>query len=67
MSNSPLISRLVSASVSIVDRAGDIIREIMAKGDLGIIEKTGKNDLQTQADRSAQNCIVASLLKQFPG
>jgi len=67
MSNSHLISRLVSSSVSIVDRAGDIIREIMAKGDLGIVEKTGKNDLQTQADRSAQNCIVASLLKQFPG
>lgn len=26
----------------------------------------GKNDLQTEADRSAQRCIVASLHKQFP-
>jgi 3'(2'), 5'-bisphosphate nucleotidase len=26
----------------------------------------GKNDLQTQADRSAQQCIVSSLSKQFP-
>ena len=26
----------------------------------------GKNDLQTEADRSAQRCIVASLTQQFP-
>lgn len=27
----------------------------------------GKNDPQTEADRSVQRCIVASLSKQFPG
>lgn len=27
----------------------------------------GKNDFQTEADRSAQRCIVASLTHQFPG
>ena len=26
----------------------------------------GKNDLQTEADRSAQSCIVASLTAKFP-
>lgn len=26
-----------------------------------------KNDLQTEADRSAQKCIVGSLSKLFPG
>lgn len=26
----------------------------------------GKNDLQTEADRSAQRCIIASLSLQFP-
>lgn len=26
----------------------------------------GINDLQTEADRSAQNCIVTSLSRQFP-
>jgi len=67
MSSPPLISQVLASSVAIADRAGDIIREIMKKGDLGIVEKTGKNDLQTEADRSAQNCIVASLRKQFPG
>lgn len=39
----------------------------MTKGELGIVEKgSGKNDLQTEADRSAQKCIVASLTKLFP-
>lgn len=65
MSN-PLISRIVAASVTVANRAGNIIREIMKKGELGIVSK-GINDLQTEADRSAQECIVASLSKQFPG
>ena len=37
--------------MKIADRAGQIIRDIMSKGQLGIVEKTGKNDLQTEADR----------------
>jgi len=36
----------------------------MKGGDLGIVEK-GINDLQTEADRSVQRCILASLRKQF--
>ncbi|GAB6020513.1 hypothetical protein CHUAL_003198 [Chamberlinius hualienensis] len=64
--SSPLIVRLVAASVSVANKAGEIVRDIMKKGDLGIVQK-GWNDLQTQADRSAQQCIVASLIKQFPG
>lgn len=31
----------------------------------GIVEK-GKDDLQTEADRSAQRCIIASLSRQYP-
>merc|ERR1712002_968420 len=52
---------------AIADRAGQIVRDVWARGELGIEEKTGKDDLQTEADRSAQNCIVASLARQFPG
>ena len=36
------------------------------KGELGIVEKTGADDLQTAADRSAQACILGSLITQFP-
>ncbi|XP_071453738.1 3'(2'),5'-bisphosphate nucleotidase 1 isoform X2 [Hetaerina americana] len=65
-STSPLILRVVATSVVVANRAGEIIRDIMSKGDLGIVEK-GKNDLQTEADRSAQCSIIASLSSQFPG
>merc|ERR1719383_646624 len=58
--------RVLSSSVRIADRAGQIVRDIMSGGQLGIVEKTGKNDLQTEADRSEQNCIVASLQAQYP-
>lgn len=61
----PLVMRIVASSIQIANRAGRIIRDVMAKGDLGIVEK-GKDDLQTEADRSAQRCIVASLEKLFP-
>ena len=37
----------------------------MSHGGLNIVEK-GKNDLQTEADRCAQRCIIASLSRQFP-
>lgn len=57
--------RLISASVAVANHAGNIIREIMKKGNLGIVDK-GINDLQTEADRSAQRCIINSLLNQFP-
>ncbi|CAL1279058.1 unnamed protein product [Larinioides sclopetarius] len=57
--------RLMSASVAVANHAGKIIRDIMKKGNLGIVEK-GINDLQTEADRSAQRCIVNSLLRHFP-
>lgn len=61
----PLVMRVVGSSIKIAHRAGKIIRDVMFRGDLGIVEK-GKDDLQTEADRSAQRCIVASLSKLFP-
>ena len=38
-------------SYMLIARAGEIVRAIWSGGDLGIVEKTGKDDLQTQADR----------------
>ncbi|XP_078672093.1 3'(2'),5'-bisphosphate nucleotidase 1-like [Branchiostoma floridae x Branchiostoma belcheri] len=62
----PLVLRLVAASVSVAEKAGAIVRNVFNSGELGVVEKDGKNDLQTQADRSAQECIVQSLSRQFP-
>ncbi|XP_063831311.1 3'(2'),5'-bisphosphate nucleotidase 1 isoform X2 [Ostrinia nubilalis] len=61
----PLIVRLLASSVSVANRAGKIVRDVMSKGELGIVEK-GKDDYQTEADRSAQKCIIAALSAQFP-
>jgi len=62
----PALIRVLASSVAIADKAGDIVRNIFSAGQLGIVEKTGADDLQTQADRSAQDCILASLFTQYP-
>lgn len=38
-STSPLLMRILAASVSVSNRAATIIRDIMKKGELGIVEK----------------------------
>lgn len=60
-----LLMKVISSSITSANRAGLIIRDVMKKGELGIVDK-GINDLQTEADRSAQRCIVASLSKLYP-
>ncbi|XP_076637678.1 3'(2'),5'-bisphosphate nucleotidase 1 [Colletes latitarsis] len=60
-----LLTRIIASSISASVRAGKIIRDVMSHGGLNIVEK-GKNDLQTEADRCAQRCIIASLSSQFP-
>ncbi|KAM3929874.1 3'(2'),5'-bisphosphate nucleotidase 1 [Leptodactylus fuscus] len=67
MSSSPiLLARLVATAYSVADKAASVVRNVMSGGDLGIVEKTGANDLQTAADRLAQQSICASLARKFP-
>ncbi|XP_029351962.1 3'(2'),5'-bisphosphate nucleotidase 1 [Echeneis naucrates] len=67
MSGSPaLVLRLVASAYSVAEKAGSIVRQVLHSGDLGIVEKTGANDLQTLADRLAQQSICASLSRRFP-
>jgi hypothetical protein len=40
--SAPLILRLVASSITAVNRAGKIIRDVMSQGDLGIVEKVGR-------------------------
>ena len=63
----PLLIRLVASAICIAEKGGEIIRNILKAGDLGIVQKTGINDLQTEADRSANTSIVMSLRRQFVG
>ncbi|XP_053737959.1 3'(2'),5'-bisphosphate nucleotidase 1 isoform X1 [Synchiropus splendidus] len=67
MSGSPaVVMRLVASAFSVAERAGEIVRKVLHSGELGIVEKTGANDLQTLADRLAQQSICASLARRFP-
>lgn len=78
--STPLVLRIVASSYSIANKTGEIIRNILKAGDLGIVDKAEESgqkasgvhkvmafkDLQTEADRSTQRCIISSLQKQFP-
>jgi hypothetical protein len=37
--SAPIIVRLLASSVAVAGRAGKIVRDVMSKGDLGIVEK----------------------------
>ncbi|KAM4601031.1 3'(2'),5'-bisphosphate nucleotidase 1 isoform 1-T2 [Polymixia lowei] len=67
MSGNPaVIMRLTASAYAVAEKAGDIARKVLHSGELGIVEKTGANDLQTLADRLAQQSICASLSRRFP-
>lgn len=61
------LTRLVASSVRVSETAGRVIKDIMVNGDLKIVDKGNgvKEDLQTEADRAAQYCIVKSLQEKF--
>ncbi|XP_062857605.1 3'(2'),5'-bisphosphate nucleotidase 1 [Trichomycterus rosablanca] len=61
-----VVMRLLASAYTVAEKAGTIVRNVLQKGDLGIIEKTGANDVQTLADRLVQMSICASLSKSFP-
>ena len=56
----------LAASVTVINKAGEAIRSILASKDLGVVEKDGPKDLQTKADRYANDLLCASLKKAFP-
>uniref|UniRef100_A0A673HTK0 3'(2'),5'-bisphosphate nucleotidase 1 n=1 Tax=Sinocyclocheilus rhinocerous TaxID=307959 RepID=A0A673HTK0_9TELE len=67
MASSPaVLMRLVASAYTVAEKAGTIVRKVLQSGELGIVEKTGANDLQTLADRLVQKSICASLSKSFP-
>ncbi|XP_047376616.1 3'(2'),5'-bisphosphate nucleotidase 1 isoform X3 [Sciurus carolinensis] len=65
-SSHTVLMRLVASAYSIAQKAGTIVRRVIAEGDLGIVEKTSATDLQTKADRLVQMSICSSLARKFP-
>jgi len=48
-SSTPFLIRLVSSSVAIANRAGVLIRDVLKKGELGIVNKVNSSRGQTFA------------------
>jgi len=67
MAQSALLMRVMASSLLIAEKAGEIIRDVMSMGELGVVDKGLNSDYdpQTEADRSSQKCIIASLSKQY--
>uniref|UniRef100_A0A671MYE0 3'(2'),5'-bisphosphate nucleotidase 1 n=1 Tax=Sinocyclocheilus anshuiensis TaxID=1608454 RepID=A0A671MYE0_9TELE len=67
MANRPaVLMQLVASAYAVAEKAGTIVQKVLQSGELGIVEKSGANDLQTLADRLVQKSICASLSKSFP-
>ncbi|GMR62337.1 hypothetical protein PMAYCL1PPCAC_32532, partial [Pristionchus mayeri] len=66
--NACFLSRLVASAVKVADTAGDLIKGILERDELAVIDKGSADfyDPQTEADRAVQYLIVQSLHKKFP-
>ena len=60
------IARIVANSVSLANESGKIIRRVFKNGDLGIVNKEGIKNYQTEADRAVERLIVSSIKTQYP-
>ena len=60
------IAQILASSVSLANESGKVIRKIFKNGKLGIIDKGGIANYQTEADRAVERLIVSSLKTQFP-
>jgi len=66
MSSVPPFLQVLSTSVNVINKAGDTVRDILKEGQLDIVEKTSKDDLQTKADRLANDLLCGSIKVAFP-
>lgn len=69
------LSRLLSACIDLGNHSGQIIRDVLASGNLNAIDKRNPDavgssrliDPQTEADLRSQKLIIGSLTAAFPG
>lgn len=60
------IARVLANSVCLANESGKIIRKIFKNGELGIVNKEGIKNYQTEADRAVERLIVSSVRSSFP-
>lgn len=60
------IARIVANSVALANESGKIVRRVFKNGELGIVNKEGIKNYQTEADRAVERLIVSSIKAQYP-
>ena len=60
------VAQILASSVSLANESGKVIRKIFKNGKLGVVDKGGIANYQTEADRAVERLIVSSLKTQFP-
>lgn len=60
------VARILASSVCLAAESGKLIRTIFNNGDLGIVDKGGIKNYQTEADRAVERLIISSIKAEFP-
>merc|ERR1712127_94081 len=64
--NSGLLQDLTASCVTVADESAVLIRKIFKNGDLGVIDKGGLKNFQTEGDRAVQRLILKTLKTKYP-
>lgn len=63
----PILQEILATSVVLANESAVLVRGIFKNGELGVIDKGGLKNYQTEADRAVQRLIVTTLAAKFPG
>ena len=64
--NQGLLQDLTASCVTVADESDVLIRKIFKNGDLGVIDKGGLKNFQTEGDRAVQRLILKTLKTKYP-
>ena len=67
MSSGPVLQEILASSVVLANESAVLVRSIFKNGELGVIDKGGLKNYQTEADRAVQRLIITTLKAKFPG
>ena len=63
----PILQEILATSVVLANESAVLVRGIFKNGELGVIDKGGLKNYQTEADRAVQRLIVTTLAAKYPG
>ena len=61
------MQEILATSVVLANESAVLVRGIFKNGELGVIDKGGLKNYQTEADRAVQRLIVTTLAAKYPG